>query len=172
MTKLLFLLACCAVADERADLLRIAAETEVIARAGCVVASTPTEADELIERLDHEGRNPKSAIHLPAPSYFPFIMAMGLPLIAYGIIYHTSIVGKALLVIGPLITIGALIGWGIEPLEEPEDEDGFEDSDGCPDPDNDQDLHLVDTDGQDLVCHQHWDCHYNNPAPVFCRDTF
>jgi D-inositol-3-phosphate glycosyltransferase len=36
--------------DEPAErLLRIAAETEVIARAGCVVASTPAEAAELIE---------------------------------------------------------------------------------------------------------------------------
>ena len=50
-------------------------------------------------------------------------MAIGLPLIGYGIIYHTSLIGKALLVIGPLITISALIGWGIEPLEEPEDHD-------------------------------------------------
>ena len=55
---------------------------------------------------------------------------MGLPLIAYGIIYHTSIIGKALLVIGPLITIGALIGWGIEPLEEPEDHDEHGDGQG------------------------------------------
>jgi hypothetical protein len=57
-------------------------------------------------------------------------MAMGLPLIGYGIIYHTSIIGKALLVIGPLITIGALIGWGIEPLEEPEEHDEHEDGQG------------------------------------------
>ena len=88
------------------------------------------DADELIERLDHEGRNPKSPIHLPAPSYFPFIMAMGLPLLGYGIIYHTSLIGKALLVIGPLITIGALIGWGIEPLEEEEDHDEHGDGQG------------------------------------------
>ena len=78
------------------------------------------DADELIARLDHEGRNPKSPIHMPAPSYFPILMALGLPLLGYGMIYHTSLIGMALLVIGPLITIGALIGWGIEPLEEPE----------------------------------------------------
>lgn len=35
--------------EPREPLLRIAAETEVIARAGCVVASTPAEAAELIE---------------------------------------------------------------------------------------------------------------------------
>lgn len=39
-----------------AGLLRLAAETEVIARAGCVVASTPTEATQLIE---HYAANPE-----------------------------------------------------------------------------------------------------------------
>ncbi len=38
------------------SLLRIAAETEVIARAGCVIASTPAEAEELIE---HYSANPE-----------------------------------------------------------------------------------------------------------------
>jgi len=39
-----------------AGLLRIAAETEVIARAGCVIASTPAEATQLIE---HYAANPE-----------------------------------------------------------------------------------------------------------------
>lgn len=44
-------------ADEApAGLLRLAAETEVIARAGCVIASTPTEAAQLIE---HYGASPE-----------------------------------------------------------------------------------------------------------------
>ena len=44
-------------ADEApAGLLRLAAETEVIARAGCVIASTPTEAAQLIE---HYAANPE-----------------------------------------------------------------------------------------------------------------
>jgi D-inositol-3-phosphate glycosyltransferase len=42
--------------DPPTNLLRIAAETEVIARAGCVVASTPIEAGELIE---HYGADPE-----------------------------------------------------------------------------------------------------------------
>ncbi len=44
-------------ADEApAGLLRLAAETEVIARAGCVIASTPAEAAQLIE---HYGASPE-----------------------------------------------------------------------------------------------------------------
>jgi cytochrome c oxidase subunit I len=80
------------------------------------------EANDLLERLDEEGRNPRQAIHLPNPSYFPIIAALGIPLAFYGIIYHTSVAGKALIVVGALVTLSALIGWGMEPLEEHHDE--------------------------------------------------
>jgi hypothetical protein len=45
-------------------------------------------------------------------------MAGGLPLIGYGIIFHTSAVGKALIALGVLLSLSALIGWATEPLEE------------------------------------------------------
>jgi cytochrome c oxidase subunit 1 len=77
------------------------------------------EADDVIARLEHDGNNPAEEIHLPHPSYFPIIMASGLPLIAFGIINHVTAAGKALIATGAVITIGALLGWGMEPLEEP-----------------------------------------------------
>ncbi|HEX6219518.1 MAG TPA: hypothetical protein VF115_00340, partial [Acidimicrobiia bacterium] len=43
--------------------------------------------------------------------------------IFYGIIYHTSMWGKVLIAVGAVISLSALIGWAIEPLEEPEDHD-------------------------------------------------
>ena len=76
------------------------------------------EADEQITRLHEIGTNPPEPVHLPNPSYFPVVMAAGLPLIAYGIIFHRSLAGKALIVLGVLISLAALIGWGSEPLEE------------------------------------------------------
>jgi cytochrome c oxidase subunit 1 len=76
------------------------------------------EADELLERLEHEGLNPPEPIHLPNPSYFPIVMAAGIPLVFYGIIYHTTIWGKALIAVGAIISLAAVIGWAIEPLEE------------------------------------------------------
>ncbi|MGB7859720.1 MAG: cytochrome c oxidase subunit I [Acidimicrobiia bacterium] len=79
------------------------------------------DADELIERLDYEGRNPAEEIHLPNPSYFPFVMAMGLPMMFYGVIYHTTAWGKALILLGAIVALASLIGWGLEPLEEPHD---------------------------------------------------
>ncbi len=80
------------------------------------------EADELVARLDEEGRNPGKTIHLPNPSYYPFFTALGIPVIFYGIIYHTSAAGKALIVIGAIIVLASLIGWGMEPVEEPHGE--------------------------------------------------
>jgi hypothetical protein len=49
-------------------------------------------------------------------------MAAGIPMVFYGVIYHTSAWGKALMVVGALVIIAALIGWGMEPLEEPHHE--------------------------------------------------
>jgi cytochrome c oxidase subunit 1 len=77
------------------------------------------EADDHVAHLDEIGIHPPFPVHLPNPSYFPVVMAAGLPLIGYGIIFHTSAVGKALIVVGVLISLVALIGWGAEPLEEP-----------------------------------------------------
>jgi cytochrome c oxidase subunit 1 len=76
------------------------------------------EADSLVVALEQEGNHPSQPIHLPNQTYFPFVMAAGLPLIGYGIIFHTSAVGKALIVLGALLSLSALIGWGAEPLEE------------------------------------------------------
>jgi hypothetical protein len=49
-------------------------------------------------------------------------MSLGLPMIAYGIIWHTALWGKLLIALGALVTIGGLLGWGMEPLEEPHEE--------------------------------------------------
>ncbi|HET9260705.1 MAG TPA: hypothetical protein VFP42_11325, partial [Acidimicrobiia bacterium] len=56
-----------------------------------------------------------------APSYFPILMALGIPLMFYGVIYHTSSFGKALIAVGAVVSLAAVIGWAMEPLEEPMD---------------------------------------------------
>ncbi|HVR79237.1 MAG TPA: cbb3-type cytochrome c oxidase subunit I [Acidimicrobiia bacterium] len=81
------------------------------------------DADEIVARIEYEQRNPAGTIHLPAPSYFPFFVALGLPIIFYGVIYHEALWGKASILIGAILTLAALIGWGMEPLEEPHVED-------------------------------------------------
>ncbi|MEX0833705.1 MAG: cytochrome c oxidase subunit I [Actinomycetota bacterium] len=49
-------------------------------------------------------------IHMPSPSYWPIVVAAGLPLIGYGIIYNWifSFIGLAILLVG-------LYGWVLEP---------------------------------------------------------
>jgi cytochrome c oxidase subunit 1 len=53
-------------------------------------------------------------VHLPSPSYFPIILALGLPVIAYGLIYSLwlCIPGAALLVYG-------MVGWIFEHPDDP-----------------------------------------------------
>ncbi|MGE5225991.1 MAG: cytochrome c oxidase subunit I [Planctomycetaceae bacterium] len=50
------------------------------------------------------------AIHLPSPSFWPIVAALGLPIIAYGVLYSWWLVGA-----GALVTVVAFLGWALEP---------------------------------------------------------
>jgi len=84
------------------------------------------DADELVAQIEHDQLNPKEPIHLPNPSYFPMILAMGVPLVFYGIIYHTTLWGKALIAVGVIVGLIGVVGWATEPLEEPHHDEGHE----------------------------------------------
>jgi cytochrome c oxidase subunit 1 len=60
---------------------------------------------------EHHGE--AHTIHLPGPSYWPFVAALGLPTIGYGVIYGwwLSFIGAAVLLVG-------LYGWALEPSAE------------------------------------------------------
>lgn len=49
-------------------------------------------------------------IHMPSPSYWPLVLAFGLPIIAYGIIFSIPVA-----VFGGVIVLFAAFGWGLEP---------------------------------------------------------
>jgi cytochrome c oxidase subunit 1 len=53
--------------------------------------------------------------HLPNPSYFPIMLAFGLPLVAYGLIFHLGIAA-----LGGVVIVAAIYGWGLEPAFDPE----------------------------------------------------
>jgi cytochrome c oxidase subunit 1 len=60
---------------------------------------------------DHgDGDAPAHAIHLPSPSYWPFVAAIGMPMMAYGVIYSWWLVG-----LGAAVTLVGLYGWALEP---------------------------------------------------------
>ena len=49
-------------------------------------------------------------IHLPSPSFWPLVAALGLPLLAYGILYSWWIIGA-----GALTLLIGVFGWALEP---------------------------------------------------------
>ena len=51
-------------------------------------------------------------IHMPSPSYFPVFAAVGLPVMAYGVIYHPLLIAA-----GAVIVMLGLFGWVLEPAE-------------------------------------------------------
>jgi cytochrome c oxidase subunit 1 len=65
-------------------------------------------------------------VHLPSPSYWPLVLAFGLPLIAWGLIYNLW-----LAVIGGLFVVAAIYGWVMEPsVDDEAPHVGHDDHDG------------------------------------------
>ena len=62
------------------------------------------------EIIAEEERQADAHIHLPSPSYWPIVLALSFPVIAYGVIYSTF-----LIIAGAAIAILALFGWALEP---------------------------------------------------------
>jgi cytochrome c oxidase subunit 1 len=86
------------------------------------VETLPEPADEAAleeheAEEEHEPTAEELHIHMPSPSYFPFLTSLGLPIIAYGLMYKAWPVA----VIGALLTVGSVYGWALEPATEPEE---------------------------------------------------
>jgi cytochrome c oxidase subunit 1 len=62
------------------------------------------------EIMADEATRADKHIHLPSPSYWPIILALGLPLIAYGLIF-----ARLLAVFGGVVILLAMFGWSMEP---------------------------------------------------------
>ncbi|MFN3255359.1 MAG: cytochrome c oxidase subunit I [Ilumatobacter sp.] len=71
----------------------------------------------LEEVLAEEEANADAHIHLPAPSYWPIVLAAGLPVMAYGVIYSTLLIAA-----GALIVVMAMFGWALEPADASADD--------------------------------------------------
>jgi cytochrome c oxidase subunit I len=71
-----------------------------------------TEEPEETERVFAGGAG-DNGIHMPDPSYFPLIGAIGIPLMAWGVIHN-----PALIAVGALIALFGLFGWAFEPSSE------------------------------------------------------
>jgi cytochrome c oxidase subunit I len=57
---------------------------------------------------------PDEAPHLPSPSYWPLVLALGLPFIGWGLLYSYW-----LCAFGGLLVVVAIYGWSLEPSVDP-----------------------------------------------------
>ncbi len=60
----------------------------------------------------HDDDGEAHTIHMPKPSYWPFVAAIGMPLIGYGLLFHW-----VFLAAGVMTLLVGLYGWMLEPLE-------------------------------------------------------
>jgi cytochrome c oxidase subunit 1 len=61
-------------------------------------------------------------VHLPSPSYWPLVLASGMPLIGYGLIFNLIFLG-----LGVIVVLVAILGWALEPSSEPGGHGGHDD---------------------------------------------
>jgi cytochrome c oxidase subunit 1 len=62
------------------------------------------------EIMAEQEANADKHIHMPSPSYWPIILALGLPIMAYGVIY-----ARLLAVVGGVVILFAMWAWALEP---------------------------------------------------------
>jgi cytochrome c oxidase subunit I len=62
----------------------------------------------------HEGH---ADIHMPSPSYYPLIAAIGMPIMGWGVL-APGVTQIALLAVGGIILLTGLFGWVLEPSAE------------------------------------------------------
>jgi cytochrome c oxidase subunit 1 len=95
------------------------------------VEPTVTQLDEYWHRkyevgLDHKLRRretvetfiaetPPQHVHLPSPSYWPIVLAFGLPLLGYGLMYTYWLTA-----VGALVILVSIFGWALEPSVDPD----------------------------------------------------
>jgi len=74
-------------------------------RSGTLVPAQAGAAD-----THDDGHAGHGSIHLPSPSYWPLVAAVGLPIMAYGVLYSWWLVG-----LGALVVLTGIFGWALEP---------------------------------------------------------
>jgi cytochrome c oxidase subunit 1 len=78
------------------------------------------ETDEVVQHAEGEHH-----VHLPSPSYWPLVTAVGLPIVGYGLIFTNW-----LSLVGGLVVAAGLYGWAFEPPDDPDAHDEGPDHEG------------------------------------------
>ncbi|CAN5769412.1 hypothetical protein BH23ACT10_BH23ACT10_15710 [soil metagenome] len=61
--------------------------------------------------------DPDSDIHMPDPSFYPALAAVGLPIMGWGL-FTSGAAMIGMIAVGCIITIGGLFAWAFEPMAE------------------------------------------------------
>ena len=69
----------------------------------------------IAETADVVQKGDATGVHLPSPSYWPLVMALGFPLVGYGLIFNLWWA-----VPGAVLIIAAVWGWVMEPSTDPD----------------------------------------------------
>ncbi|MCZ7526953.1 MAG: cytochrome c oxidase subunit I [Acidimicrobiia bacterium] len=99
--------------DEEGRLVRLprgGADDEGRSEAGTAVATA--EGGEV---ATGHGGGDGHGIHMPSPSYFPLVMAIGLPVIGYAVVYKSIWLALA----GAVVLLYGMYAWAIEPPTDP-----------------------------------------------------
>jgi cytochrome c oxidase subunit I len=70
----------------------------------------PAQAGGAVSREEVPAVAHGHGVHLPSPSFWPFVAALGLPIIAYGVLYGWWLVG-----LGAVVALTGFYGWALEP---------------------------------------------------------
>jgi len=61
-------------------------------------------------------------IHLPQPSYWPLVTALGLFIAAYGVVFNQLFIPWAISIIGTFIGFVGVYAWSLEPVNDPDED--------------------------------------------------
>ena len=72
------------------------------------------------------GGSEEHDIHLPQPSYWPFVVSVGLLITGYGLIYlgNNNPIAIAVAAVGAFIAMFAVYAWSFEPVNDPDEGSG------------------------------------------------
>lgn len=96
---------------------------EVVAPSGAQFDDEYADEDEHADVEHHDDQSEEDdhghGIHLPDMSYYPIILAAGVTIAAIGLMTELWVIA-----IGVVVTVWGLLGWSMEPVNDPTPEDG------------------------------------------------
>jgi len=95
---------------------RGASDDEEPPSAGAVATERAADVEEAgeAEEVSEPSGEEHHGVHMPSPSYFPLVVALGLPLVGYGLVFRYW----WLSIIGLVVLVSGVVAWAIEPGAE------------------------------------------------------